>query len=154
VEFRACRLADSVAMTIMKKFVVLFFSIFAAASLVSGSLGDGYDQIDDAYGTIMERHLHDDGTVSVLYKKDRYLYQVTFANGRSVSESYFHVKGTDLSEKEIARFLKANRAGATWKLDSTARGRRVIRGDGNAEATYAPVNGRPALTVRELRGKP
>jgi len=153
VEFRACRLADSVAMTIMKKFVVLFFSIFAAASLVSGSLGDGYDQIDDAYGTIMERHLRDDGTVSILYKKDRYLYQVTFANGRSVSESYFHVKGTDLSEKEIARFLKANRAGATWKLDSTARERRFIRSDGKAEAIYGAVRGRPALTVRELGPK-
>ena len=154
MEFRACRLADPVAMTIMKKFLVLSFSVFAAASLVSGSLGDGYDQVDDAYGAIMERHLRDDGTVSVLYKKDRYLYEVTFANGRSVSESYFHVKGTDLSEKEIARFLKANRAGATWMPSSTAGQRRFTRSDGKAEATYAPVNGRPALTVRELRGKP
>src|SRR5437667_214862 len=153
MEFRACRLADPVAMTIMKKFLVLSFSVFAAASLVSGSLGDGYDQVDDAYGAIMERHLRDDGTVSVLYKKDRYLYQVTFANGRSVSESYFHVKGTDLSEKEITAFLKANAAKATWTPDSSAKERRFKRSDGKAEATYGPVNGRPALTVREVRAR-
>src|SRR5437667_8887670 len=152
MEFRACRLADPVAMTIMKKFLVLSFSVFAAASLVAGSMGDGDDQIDDAYGAIMERHLRDDGTVSVLYKKDRYLYEVTFANGRSVSESYFHVKGTDLSEKEIARFLKANAFGATWTPDNTAEERRFKRSDRKAEATYGKAKGRPALTVRELRG--
>src|SRR5437868_13318892 len=143
MEFRACRLADSVAMTIMKKFVVLFFSIFAAASLVSGSLGDGYDPIDDAYGTIMERHLGDDGTVSVLYKKDRYLYQVIFANGRSVSETYFNVTGTDLTEKEITAFLKANAAKATWTPDSRYQARRVKCSNDKAETTNGTVNRRP-----------
>jgi hypothetical protein len=102
----------------------------------------------------VQRRLRDDGTVSVLYHKDRYLYEVIFANGRSVSEMYFNVKGTDLSEKEIMRFLKANAAGATWTRDDTARERRFKRGDGKAEATYGTVNGRPALTVRELRAKP
>ncbi len=103
---------------------------------------------------MVQRRLRDDGTVSVLYHKDRYLYEVIFANGRSVSETYFNVKGTDLSEKEIMRFLKANAAGTTWTPDNTAKERRFKRSDGKAEATYGTVKGRPALTVRELRAKP
>jgi hypothetical protein len=102
----------------------------------------------------VERHLRDDGTVSVLYHKDRYLYLVIFANNRSVSEAYFHVKGTDLSEKEITRFLKANAGGATWTPGNTGKERRFKRSDSKAEATYGNVNSRPALTVRELRRKP
>ena len=91
--------------------------------------------------------------MSVLYHKDRYLYDVTFANGRSVSETYFHVKGTDLSEKEIMRFLKANAAGSTWTAENTTKERRFSRSDDKADATYGTVRGRPALTVRELRTK-
>jgi hypothetical protein len=102
----------------------------------------------------VQRKLRDDGTVSVLYHKDRYLYQVTFADGRSVSESYFHVKGTDLSEKEITKFLKANAAGATWTSNQEAKKRSFKRSDGKAEATYGNVNGRSALTVREVHEKP
>src|SRR5207253_9083378 len=83
-------------------------------------------------------------------KKDRYLYFVTFANDRSILETYSHVKGTDLSEREIARFLKANAAGGTWRADNIGTARRFKRSDGHAEATYAPVNGRPTLTVRAL----
>jgi hypothetical protein len=64
------------------------------------------------------------------------------------------VKGTDLSEKEITKFLKANAAGATWTSNKEDKKRSFKRSDGKAEATYANVNGRPALTVRELRGKP
>jgi hypothetical protein len=118
------------------------------------NLGDGYEKVDDSYGNIVQRKLRDDGTVSVLYHKDRYLYQVTFADGRSVSESYFHVKGTDLSEKEITKFLKANAAGATWTSNKEAKKRNFKRSDGKAEATYGNVNGRSALTVREIHGKP
>jgi hypothetical protein len=103
---------------------------------------------------LVQRRLRDDGTVSVLYHKDRYLYEVIFANGRSVSETYFNVKGTDLSEKEIMRFLKANAAGTRWTPDNTAKERHFKRSDGKAEATYGTVKGRPALTVRELRAKP
>ena len=124
------------------------------ATLTCGwaNLGDSSDRVDDAYGNLVQRRLRDDGTVSVLYHKDRYLYEVLFADGRSVSETYFNVKGTDLSEKEIMRFLKAN--GGSWTPDNTAKQRRFKRSDGRAEATYGTVNGRPALTVRELRAKP
>ena len=124
------------------------------ATLTCGwaNLGDSSDRVDDAYGNLVQRRLRDDGTVSVLYHKDRYLYEVLFADGRSVSETYFNVKGTDLSEKEIMRFLKAN--GGSWTPDNTAKERRFKRSDGNAEATYGTVRGRPGLTVRELRAKP
>ncbi len=66
---------------------------------------------ENRYGNLVQRQLRDDETVSVLYHKDRYLYLVIFANDRSVSESYSHINGTDLSEKEIANFLKVNAAG-------------------------------------------
>ena len=135
----------------MKQFSLILLTIFATSTCGWANLGDDSDRVDDEYGNLVQRRLRDDGTVSVLYHKDRYLYQVTFSNGRSVSETYFNVKGTDLSEKEITRFLKAN--GGTWAPDKTAKERRFKRSDGKAEATYGQVNGRPALTVREVRGK-
>ncbi len=138
----------------MKHFSIVILAILATLTCGWANLGDGDDKVEDSYGTILQRQLRDDGTVSVLYHKDRYLYEVIFANGRSVSETYFHVKGTDLSEKEITRFLKANAGGATWTPDNAAKERRFKRSDAKAEATHANVNGRPALTVRELRRKP
>ena len=138
----------------MKEFSIFILAILATVTCSWANLGDGYEKVDDSYGNIVQRKLRDDGTVSVLYHKDRYLYQVTFADGRSVSESYFHVKGTDLSEKEITKFLKANAARATWTSNKEAKQRSFKRTDGKAEATYGNVNGRPALTVREVHGKP
>ena len=138
----------------MKEFSIFILAILATVTCGWANLGDGYERVDDSYGNFVQRKLRDDGTVSVLYHKDRYLYQVTFADGRSVSESYFNVKGTDLSEKEITKFLKANAAGATWTSNKEAKKRSFKRSDGKAEATYGNVNGRSALTVREVHGKP
>ncbi len=137
----------------MKQFFALFLAVFTSASPVCANLGDGGDRIDDSYGNLVERHLRDDGTVSTLYHKDRYLYFVVFDNGVSVLERYSHAKGTDLSEKEIAKFLKAN-AGrkATWIRDETgtSKERRFKRSDHKAEATCTKVDDRLTLTVREL----
>jgi hypothetical protein len=138
----------------VKQFSLIVLAILATLTCGWANLGDGSEKVDDLYGNLVQRRLRDDGTVSVLYHKDRYLYEVIFANGRSVSETYFNVKGTGLSEKEIMRFLKANAGGATWTPDNTAKERRFKRSDGKAEATYGPVKGRPALAVRELRAKP
>jgi hypothetical protein len=137
----------------VKQFSLIVLAILATLICGWANLGDGSENVDDSYGNVVQRRLRDDGTVSVLYHKDRYLYEVIFANGRSVSETYFHVKGTDLSEKEITRFLKANAGGTTWMPGNTAKERRFKRSDGNAEATYGTVNGRPALTVREVRAR-
>jgi hypothetical protein len=137
----------------MKQFLVAALMVVTALSPVWANLGDGSDRIEDLYGNLVQRRLRDDGTVSVLYHKNRYLYLVIFANDRSVSESYSHMNGTDLSEKEIAKFLKVNAAGGTWIPANASRERRFKRSDDRAEATYGSSTGRRALTVRELRGK-
>jgi hypothetical protein len=134
----------------MKRLLVVALTVITASSSVQANLGDSYDKVDDSYGNLVERRLRDDETVSVLYHKGRYLYFVIFANGRSVLERYSHTKGTDLSEKEIARFLKANAAGGMWLPSNTTNERRFQRSDGKAEATYATTDSRPTLTVREV----
>src|SRR5262249_14999024 len=134
----------------MRQLIALVLACCAIASSTSANLGDNSERIEDAYGTIVQRRLRDDGTVSVVYTQGRYLYMVTFADRRSISESYSRVNGADLSEKEITKFLKANSA-AKWVPSNTGTERRFKTSDGTAQATYGILNGRPALTVRELR---
>jgi len=134
----------------MKQSIALVLAFCIIAGSASANLGDYRERIEDAYGTIVQRRLQDDGTVSVVYAKGRYLYLVTFANRRSISESYSRVNGADLSEKEITKFLKANSA-AKWVPSNNGTERRFKTSDGSAEATYGILNGRPALTVRELK---
>jgi hypothetical protein len=134
----------------MKQSTALILAFCVIASSASANLGANSEQIEDAYGTIVQRRLRDDGTVSVVYSKGRYLYMVTFANSRSISESYSRANGKDLSEKEITKFLKAN-SGAKWVPSNTGTERRFKSSDGAAEATYGILNGRPALTVRDVR---
>jgi len=135
----------------LKRFFVLLLAISAGVSSVCANLGDGGDRIDDSYGNLVERHLRDDGTITTLYHKDPYLYFVVFDNQVSVLEKYSRVDGADLSEKEIAKFLKAN-AGrtATWIRDETGRSkeRRFKRSDHKSEATCGNVDDRLTLTVR------
>ena len=149
-EQSGCGLLPNVRMERMKQSLALVLSLWVIASSASANLGDNSDRIEDAYGTIVQRRLWDDGTVSVVYAKGRYLYMVTFANSRSISESYSRANGTDLSEKEITKFLKANSAGK-WVPANTGTERRFRSSDGTAEAIYGILNGRPALTVRELK---
>jgi len=134
----------------MKQLITLVLAGCAIASSASANLGADSERIEEAYGTIVQRRLRDDGTVSVVYGKGRYLYMVTFADQRSISESYSRVNGTDLSEKEITKFLKANSA-AKWMPVSAGTKRCFKTSDGTAEATYGILNGRPALTVREVK---
>ena len=133
----------------MKQSIALVLALCVIASSALANLGDNSERIEDAYGTIVQRRLLDDGKVSVVYAKGRYLYMVTFDNSRSISESYSRVNGKDLSEREIAKFLKAN-SGAKWVAVNTGTERRFKSSDGAAEATYGILNGRPALTVRAL----
>jgi hypothetical protein len=135
------------------KFLIVALTILAVLSSASANLGDGSDRIDDLYGNLDQRRLRDDGTVSVIYHKGQYVYLVIFANDRSISESYSHIKGTDLSEKEIAKFLKLNSAGGTWIPANTSKERRFKRSDNRAEATYGTASERRALTVREIGGR-
>ena len=134
----------------MKQLIALVLAFCVIASSASANIGGNSEIIEDAYGTIVQRRLQDDGTVSVVYTKGQYLYMVTFANSRSISESYSRVNGKDLSEKEITKFLKAN-SGAKWVLSNTGAERHYKSSDGAAVATYGVLNGRPALTVRDVR---
>jgi len=134
----------------MKQSIALITVLCVMATWASANVGANSEQIEDAYGAIVQRRLRDDGTVSVVYAKDRYLYMVTFANSRSISESYSRADGKDLSEKEIAKFLKAN-SGAKWVASNVGTERRFKSSDGAAEATYGVLNGRRALTVRDVR---
>ena len=134
----------------MKRSIALALTSCLIAASALANLGDNGERIEDLYGTIVQRRLRDDGTVSVVYAKGRYLYMVTFANSRSISESYSRANGKDLSEKEITKFLKAN-SGAKWVPVSAGKERRFKSSDGAAEATYGILNGRPALTVRDVR---
>jgi hypothetical protein len=134
----------------VKQFLVIVLTVITGSSSIWANLGDGADRIEDLYGNLVQRQLRDDGTVSILYHKGRYLYLVIFANDRSVSERYSHMNGTDLSEKEIAKFLKVNAAGGTWTPADTSKERRFKRSDNRAEATYGSASGRRALTVREV----
>ena len=134
----------------MSQSVALVVALCLITNLAWANLGENSERIEDRYETIVQRRLRDDGTVSVVYTKNRYLYMVTFANSRSVSESYSRADGKDLSEKEIEKFLKAN-SGAKWVASNGGRERRFKSSDGAAEATYGILNGRPALTVRDVR---
>jgi hypothetical protein len=140
-------------MRAMKQFLVVVLIILAALNCSWANLGDNYEKVEDSYGSIAERSLRDDGTVSILYHKDRYLYLVIFGDSHSISETYFHTNGTDLSEKEISRFLKANGFGATSKPTNAGKEWHFRRNDGKAEAIYGTVRDRPALTVRVLHWK-
>jgi len=137
----------------MKQFFVVALTLITASTSIQANLGDGADRIEESYGNLVQRQLRDDGTVSVLYHGGRYLYLVIFANDRSISESYSHMNGKDLSEKEIAKFLKVNAAGGTWIPANTPKERRFKRSDNRAKATYATVDERPTLTVRALDTK-
>jgi hypothetical protein len=145
-----CGFLPNVRMQRVKQLIALVLALWIIASSASANLGENSERIEDRYGTIVQRRLRDDGTVSVVYTKGRYLYMVTFANSRSISESYSRVNGKDLSEDEIENFLKAN-SGAKWVPVNAGTERRFKTGDGAAEATYGLLNGRPALTVRDLR---
>jgi hypothetical protein len=134
----------------MKRYSVLFLTILTGVSSVCANLGDSDDKIEDSYGRLVERRLRDDGTVSMLYHKDRYLYFVVFDKRRSVLETYSRLDGRDLSAKEISKFLKANAAHAAWTRHDTSKERGFERSDHKAEATYLEIDGRPTLKVRVL----
>jgi hypothetical protein len=133
----------------IKRSIAVALTSWLIASSALANLGDHGERIEDLYGTIVQRRLQDDGTVSVVYAKGRYLYMVTFANDRSISESYSRANGAGLTEKEIAKFLRANSA-VKWVASNSGTERHFKSSDGTAEATYGILNGRPALTVRAL----
>ena len=96
-----CGFLPNVRMKRMKQSITLVLAFCVIASSASANLGADSERIEDAYGTIVQRRLRDDGTVSVVYAKDRYLYMVTFANQRQ----HF---GKLLARKRHRSFRKGN----------------------------------------------
>ena len=131
--------------------MIISFVIMAGPSAARARLNEDADQVEKEYGPLVQRHLRDDGMVTVTYhkSKDRYVYVVLFDQGTSASEKISRVDGRELTEKEIAKFLKQNAARAKWtkKPDNDKEGR-FERSDHRAEAVYGKVDGRPTLTVR------
>lgn len=120
----------------MRRVFALFFFV-ALTGVVRGNLGDSGDRIEDVYGTPVARHLRNDGTVAIVYHKDRYLVEVIFDHDVSVSEKYSRFDRTDLSEREFARFLKMNAGRAKWVREEKSKEPRFERSDHKAVATAA-----------------
>jgi hypothetical protein len=124
--------------------------IFMLAHSAWAALGNDDETIDALYGNIVKRHLRDDGSVSVIYHKDKYFYQVLYEDLRSVREEYSHVDGTDLSAKEVAKLLKANAGRTTWHEVGSGHEKKWERSDHRAEASFIDQDGVRALQVRIL----
>jgi hypothetical protein len=136
----------------MKNLAVLLVAFSVAASPVQAHLGEDGDRIEISYGDLIDRHLRDDGTVGARYhkNKDRYAYFVLFDRNVSILEKIARVDGAEMSEKEIAKFLKANAGRGKWLPSNEANRRRFERSDHKAEAIYEKIDGKPALTFRSL----
>src|SRR3954463_7910396 len=126
-----------------RRFLVLwsFMALTSVGSVLAG-LGDSDDRIEESYGKLVSRHLLDDGTVTMRYHNDQYLYLVTFDHRQSVLERYSRVDGGELSPREISKFLKSN-AGrkVAWTPSGKGNQQRFERSDHLAEANYAKIDG-------------
>src|SRR4030095_8190984 len=60
-----CGFLPSVRMERMKQSIALIVAFCVIASSASANLGENSERIEDKYGTIVQRRLRDDGTVSV-----------------------------------------------------------------------------------------
>ena len=103
----------------MRRPVVLLLLFWSVTRAAWAALGDSADKVEETYGTLVQRHLRDDGAVEVLYQKGRYFFRVTFKRAVSVAEEYSRADHASLSEKEVARFLKMN-VGRAFTLEREA----------------------------------
>jgi len=93
-------------MRVVKQLLVLCPGYLHNPACSWASLGDNYEKLEDSYGSIGERRLRDDGTVSILYHKDRYLYLVIFGDGHSISEPISTRTAPIFLKKRSPDFLK------------------------------------------------
>ena len=138
----------------MKRLLLMLLAISAALATARANLGDSEAKINASYGKLIQRLPRTEATVSNLYEKGDYTYMVVFRGGVSVFEMYARRNQAELSSKEIATFLKANAAGATWiEAPPKAAGREWKRSDHKAKAAYFRMGDRPTLTVMEATGR-
>jgi hypothetical protein len=137
----------------MKRFLVGILTLVITLASTEADLGDNEAKISGSYGKLIQRLPRTDATTSNLYEKGDYTYMVVFRGGVSVFEMYARANQAELSSKEIAAFLKANAAGATWiPANEKPAGREWKRSDHKAKAAYFRLGGRPTLTVMEATG--
>jgi hypothetical protein len=128
----------------MRVLLVLFLSL-AVFRTAGAAVGQDFDTVDNAYGDVVKRHLNDDGTVIMTYRKDHYLFHVLFKNLQSVSEEYLRTDGKDLSNKEIEFFLKANGRGK-WVAEGSD-GKKWHRSDGKLVAEILESDNGRGLSI-------
>jgi len=143
-------------MHFMKRFLLEILTLVITVASTDAHLGDNEAKISASYGKLIQKLPRSDATVTNLYEKGDYTYMVVFRGGISVFEMYARANQADLSSKEIATFLQANAAGATWvpvPANNKAAGREWKRSDHKAKAAYFRLGGRPTLTVMEATRK-
>jgi hypothetical protein len=135
------------------RFFLALLAISAALGSAKANLGDSEAKINTAYGKRIEMP-RIAGNQGHLYERGEFIYNVIFRDGVSVFEMYARANQAELSSKEIAAFLKANAAGATWiPANEKPAGREWKRSDHKAKAAYFRLGGRPTLTVMEATRK-
>jgi hypothetical protein len=141
-------------MHFMKRFLLEVLTLVITVASTDAHLGDDEAKISASYGKLIQKLPRSDATVTNLYEKGDYTYMVVFRGGISVFEMYARANQAELSSKEIAAFLKANAAGATWiPANEKPAGREWKRSDHKAKAAYFRLVGRPTLTVMEATRK-
>jgi hypothetical protein len=137
------------------RFFLGLLAISAGLGSASANLGESEAKINAAYGKRIEMP-RIAGNQGHLYERGEFIYNVIFRDGVSVFEMYARANQAELSSKEIAAFLKANAAGATWvpvPANIKAAGREWKRSDHKAKAAYFREGARPTLTVMEATRK-
>ena len=139
-------------MHFMKRFLLEILTLVITVASARANLGESEAKINAAYGKRLEMP-RIAGNQSHLYERGEFIYNVIFRDGVSVFEMYARANQAELSSKEIAAFLKANAAGATWiPANEKPAGREWKRSDHKAKAAYFRLGGRPTLTVMEATG--
>src|SRR6516162_9927476 len=76
-----CGFLPNVRMERVKQLIAPVLALWIIATSASANLGENSERIEDRYGTIVERRLRDDGTLSVIYTHDPSLYRLTEDSG-------------------------------------------------------------------------
>lgn len=130
------------------RFTAIPLLLLSLANCAFAALGDDDEKIDAMYGYIQKRHLADDGSVSVLYRNEKYFFFVVFQNLRSVSEAYARADGSKLSKKEVTRLLQSNAGTSHWPATVIPPDGKLERNDHKAEAAFIEIDGRAMLQVK------
>ena len=90
--------------------------IACCAGTAYGNLGETFSQIEARYGPAQETKSNAiSGVTTGYYIHDGFGISVKFLEGKSQSENYIKEQKDEISDSEIAAFLKANAMGSDWQ---------------------------------------